>query len=207
MRRTSGVRKRVTKGTPRKRGNLYLGRDAMRRYAAFEARAEEMARRYSYKTYRQDEADDLVQEAKIALAKAAKRFRPDHSAGARFWTFAYEYIKGALEHYMRDRAWIIRSPKQIKDARGEWQPFPANRRWECNPAPLEEASGRDDGGLGAVELVESVRSRLADLEPDERSFVEGALLGRSPEDMGLEPAAVEGIRRRLAWKLRDLAST
>jgi RNA polymerase sigma factor (sigma-70 family) len=59
--------------------------------------------------------DDLVQEGTIGLIKAANRFDP--SLGNKFPSFAVPYIRGEIQHFIRDKS------NTIKHRRGE-KPIP-----------------------------------------------------------------------------------
>jgi RNA polymerase sigma-B factor len=57
--------------------------------------------------------DDLIQEGWIGLVKAIDRFDP--FAGSAFSSYAVPFIKGAILHYLRDRAYTIRAPRQWQE--------------------------------------------------------------------------------------------
>lgn len=54
--------------------------------------------------------DDLLQLARIGLLKAIERFDPN--AGNRFSSFAVPYIRGEIQHYLRDKWGSIRVPRR-----------------------------------------------------------------------------------------------
>lgn len=53
--------------------------------------------------------DDLLQEAYVGLVRAAQLWRPD--GGAAYRTYAVQHCVGAVRHYLRDRAQVIRRPR------------------------------------------------------------------------------------------------
>jgi RNA polymerase sigma-B factor len=55
------------------------------------------------------ELDDLKQVGCIGLMKAVRRFRPE--LGNAFSSFAIPYIRGEIQHYLRDRIPLIRPPR------------------------------------------------------------------------------------------------
>jgi RNA polymerase sigma-B factor len=76
--------------------------------------AHALARRFGH---RGEPLDDLYQVADIGLVKAVDGFDPDH--GSSFWGFAVPTIQGELRRHFRDRAWMIRVPRRLKDLRIE----------------------------------------------------------------------------------------
>lgn len=54
--------------------------------------------------------DDLLQLARIGLLKAVERFDP--KSGNAFSSFAVPYIRGEIQHYLRDRWGAIKVPRR-----------------------------------------------------------------------------------------------
>lgn len=71
---------------------------------------EYLAKRFSG---RGESLDDLHQTANLALVKAIERFDPDY--GTRFTTYATATIVGELKRYLRDHAWDMRIPRDLKE--------------------------------------------------------------------------------------------
>jgi len=67
--------------------------------------AARLARKYAD---RFNPEDDLLQEGLIAALKAWRRFSPDK--GVMFTTYAYSSIRGAIQHYLRDKGRLVRVP-------------------------------------------------------------------------------------------------
>ena len=74
--------------------------------------ADGLAMRYSGRGV---ETDDLLQVARIALVKAAGRYRP--GAGPGFTAFAHPTISGELKRWFRDHGWAVRPPRRIQELR------------------------------------------------------------------------------------------
>jgi RNA polymerase sigma-B factor len=73
-----------------------------------------LARRLAFKHARsQDQVDDLVQVASLALFKALQRF--DIDRGVDFPAFAVPTIDGELRHYHRDFGWSVRPPRSLME--------------------------------------------------------------------------------------------
>jgi len=72
--------------------------------------ADALVNRY---TGRGVDRDDLVQVARIALFKAARRYRPGD--GSCFGAYAVPTITGELKRCLRDQAWMIRPPRRLQE--------------------------------------------------------------------------------------------
>ena len=57
--------------------------------------------------------EDLVQVGCIGLIKAIEFFDPDKNA--RFKTYASYFIRGEIKHYLRDKASIIKAPRELQE--------------------------------------------------------------------------------------------
>jgi RNA polymerase sigma-B factor len=57
--------------------------------------------------------DDLLQVGSMGLIRAIERF--DASKGVAFSSFAIPYIRGEIQHYLRDRSTTVRIPRQCLD--------------------------------------------------------------------------------------------
>lgn len=78
--------------------------------AAFEGLAQQAARSHSGRGVHHD---DLLQEARIGLLQAARKYDP--SLGNRFSTAAFQRVNGAVVDCIREHARTIRLPKDIHD--------------------------------------------------------------------------------------------
>lgn len=59
------------------------------------------------------ERDDLVQVARLALVKAAARFRPER--GTAFGAYAEPTIRGEIKRYFRDHGWLVRPTRRVQE--------------------------------------------------------------------------------------------
>lgn len=57
--------------------------------------------------------EDLIQVGSIGLIKAIELFNPDKNT--RFKTYASYFIKGEIKHYLRDKASIIKPPRELHE--------------------------------------------------------------------------------------------
>ena len=164
---------------PRQRA---VSKAAVARYVAFEKKAEDMARRFAFKAHRLDELEDLIQEAKLGLWKAAKSYRKNR--GTQFWSWAHWSVKGAIEHWLRDRAWVVRPSRKVTPSE-RWLTHPMALDIDGrlpNSVPYMGSDGptdvvhRDigevtDGGLGRVELLVAMRGHFNILTRPQRRLV------------------------------------
>lgn len=57
--------------------------------------------------------EDLVQVGSIGLIKAIEFFNP--SKNTKFKTYASYFIRGEIKHYLRDKASIIKAPRELQE--------------------------------------------------------------------------------------------
>jgi RNA polymerase sigma-B factor len=74
--------------------------------------AVSLARRYTTKASWAESIEDLTQVALLGLVRAIDRFDPER--GVPFSAFATTSVVGELKHYLRDRSWAVRPPRQIQ---------------------------------------------------------------------------------------------
>ena len=153
------------------------------------------------------ELDDLRQEARLELVRAAARCR-----GERPEPFLQRCIAGALRHHIRDRALLVRLPAKRRDA-APWRHVSLDA-----PAPGEEESrleqlvdpvepvlcgeGPDDKSLGP-----ELAALLGQLSPLQRSVLrltvlEGVSMRKAADWLGVAPATVQRARRQTLAMLR-----
>ncbi len=153
------------------------------------------------------ELDDLRQEARLELVRAAARCRGDRPE-----PFLQRCIAGALRHHIRDRALLVRLPAKRRDA-APWRHVSLDA-----PAPGEEESrleqlvdpvepvlcgeGPDDKSLGP-----ELAALLGQLSPLQRSVLrltvlEGVSMRKAADWLGVAPATVQRARRQTLAMLR-----
>lgn len=169
------------------------------------------------------DADDLLQVGMLGLIKAAQRFR--NSEGVPFTTFAKPHIRGAILHYLRDNAGMVRLPRRVQEQaqdlirrpapkdeqisadqesmllsyrnKNRWVPLPENLSGEL-PNSLEIVQQR--------ERASAVRNALTALPKREKEAVQLVILeGRSLRQAGhrLNVSAMT-VQRRLKQGLQRL---
>ena len=92
-----------------------MNRQQIRRNARVEHHmrlVEPMARRYAVKSGQ--DPDDLLQVGLMGLLRAAERYEGPRKIP--FSAFARPHIRGAILHYLRDRAAIIRLPRALQSS-------------------------------------------------------------------------------------------
>jgi RNA polymerase sporulation-specific sigma factor len=153
---------------------------------------EEQARRFYLPG---GDADDVLQEARIGFAQAARCYHPDH--GASFATFARLCVT-------RQLASAVTAAR-----RGKHQPLndaarggAADRAWACLPA-REDAS---DLALAHERLAE-LRAAAQGLSALERQLLAHALVGWSSGEtarrLGLKRKSADNALQRARSKVRD----
>ncbi len=61
--------------------------------------------------------EDMIQVARLALVKAARRFDPQRNTN--FVAFARPTISGEIKRYLRDSSWMVQPPRGVQDLRTE----------------------------------------------------------------------------------------
>lgn len=80
-----------------------------------------LVRREAHRWVRQstESFDDLMQVGSLGLIRAIDRF--DLSKGYAFSSFAIPYIRGEIQHYLRDRSSMVRIPRRWQTLAGQAQ--------------------------------------------------------------------------------------
>ena len=97
------------------------------------------------------EADDVRQQALMALIKAVERFDPE--VGVTFKTFANRTIEGELKRLLRDKGWSVRPPRSLQDS--------ANKLRKVMPV-LTQDLGRTPSTADAAEHLGWTPSEVRD---------------------------------------------
>jgi RNA polymerase sigma-B factor len=91
--------------------------------------------------------DDLLQVGSIGLIRAIERFEP--SKGHAFSSFAVPYIRGEIQHYLRDKSPQVRIPRRWQELQRQALSVSKDMRSQLNRSPgdgeLAEALGISQG--------------------------------------------------------------
>lgn len=85
--------------------------------------------------YSQESFDDLMQVGSLGLIRAIERFEP--SKGAAFSSFAMPYIRGEIQHYLRDKSPHIRVPRRWQSLQRQGYRMKQELRQTLNRAPSD----------------------------------------------------------------------
>ncbi|MEO0947334.1 MAG: RNA polymerase sigma factor SigF [Cyanobacteria bacterium J06641_5] len=129
--------------------------------------------------------DDLVQVGSIGLIRAIERFEP--SRGNAFSSFAIPYIRGEIQHYLRDKSSTVRIPRRLSELRQRAKGVARNLRSELNRQPtggeIAAAMGISDREWQEIELAARNQDPLSLDMPVGASHDEGnACLGELVPD-------------------------
>ena len=117
--------------------------------------------------------DDLFQEGCFGLCDAVQRYQPQR--GYAFSTYAVTLIRGRMQHYLRDRHHLIRSPWRLRQLLSRWDQL-QNQRQQAGLSPLDqEAQARSLGCRAerlqmALQMREALNLRSFDAAPDGMAF-------------------------------------
>jgi len=145
-------------------------------------------------------AEDLRQVAVLGLIRAAERFNGNQQVP--FAAFARPHIRGALLHYLRDQAHVIRIPRRVQEQRSAGVQ-PKLRRVPYTLA-LETSWCEP---VAAERLVPSIDDLLAALTPAQRQLVvqvvlRGQSLRSVARSLGTSASTVHRRLRRALETIR-----
>ena len=127
--------------------------------------------------------DDLRQVGVMGLLKAADTFRSERCTP--FKAFARPHIRGAILHYLRDKATVVRYPRQLQENRelrhlGIHGHGALIRRVYCSEETMADAIPEADQATDQVERSELIQNTLRSLSEPERTAIKAVVLeGRS----------------------------
>lgn len=124
--------------------------------------------------------EDLVQVGAIGLVNAIDRF--DLDRGLRLSTFAAPNISGEIKRHFRDRAWAVRTPRDLQELhaalRNTTDRFTKANGRAPTVAELCELTGRDEEHvLDAISAGRNFRAASLDAPRDEDTGSLGDTLG------------------------------
>ena len=91
----------------------------------------------------QENYDDLLQIGSIGLLRAIERFNPER--GYAFSSFAIPYIRGEIQHYLRDRGYSVRIPRRCLELKTQGNKVATNLRNKLNRQPTDQEIARELG--------------------------------------------------------------
>ena len=120
--------------------------------------------------------DDLFQQGCFGLLDAVQRYQPQR--GYAFSTYAVTLIRGQMQHYLRDRYHLIRSPWRLRQLLSRWDQL-QNQRQQAGLPPLDRRGQARSLGCRVERLQMALQMRAA---LNLRSF------DATPEGSAFEPA-------------------
>ena len=192
-----------------------MNRQQARRNARVEQHmrlVEPLARQYARSSGQDPE--DLRQVGLLGLLRAAERY--EGSRDVPFAAYARPHVRGAILHYLRDRAAIIRLPRRVQDQASDtgagFNAASQQRRF----VPFEEASIAVDGvsceQLAQTEQRHLIAVAMRGLSGQERTaLIQVILNGQSLRDearrSGVSAMTVQRRVKRALAQMRSLLST
>lgn len=79
--------------------------------------------------------EDLVQIGSLGLIRAIERF--DIAQGRAFSTFAVPFIRGEIQHYLRDKGRLVRLPRRWQDLQNRGASATRTLRMQLNRQPTD----------------------------------------------------------------------
>ena len=98
---------------------------------------------YHWKNQCQESFEDLMQVGSIGLINAIERF--DVSKGNAFSSFAVPYIKGEIQHYLRDKSPTVRMPRAWLTTYNQGCKIIRNKRAETGREPSSQEIANELG--------------------------------------------------------------
>ncbi|BBC25074.1 RNA polymerase sigma factor SigF [Pseudanabaena sp. ABRG5-3] len=98
---------------------------------------------YHWKNQCQESFEDLMQVGSIGLINAIERF--DVSKGHAFSSFAVPYIKGEIQHYLRDKSPTVRMPRAWLATYNQGCKIIRNKRTETGREPSSQEIANELG--------------------------------------------------------------
>ncbi|MTF40556.1 RNA polymerase sigma factor SigF [Cyanobacterium aponinum UTEX 3221] len=91
----------------------------------------------------QENYDDLLQVGCIGLIRAIDRY--DIEKGFAFSSFAVPYVRGEIQHYLRDKGYSIRIPRRCLELKNQSNRIVRKLRNELNRQPTDQEIARELG--------------------------------------------------------------
>ena len=186
-----------------------MNRQQIRRNARVEHHmrlVEPLARRYASKSGQ--DPDDLLQVGLMGLLRAAERYEGQRDIP--FSAFARPHIRGAILHYLRDKAAIIRLPRALqtsdRDVGAGFNAATQQRRLVPLDDELISQEADHTSELDRREHRQQLTGALQRLARQERVALEEVILkGQSLRDVGHQAGvSAMTIQRRVKRGLAQL---
>jgi RNA polymerase sigma-B factor len=156
--------------------------------------------------------DDLIQEARLELVRAAARCQ-----GNRPQPYLRRCIQGALQHHLRDRALLVRLPARQRGA-VPWRhlsldgPLPGELAGRLEQLLVARDQEPLSDGEGAESRLPEMKALLAGLPPDQAAavrltLVEGLSLRAASAQLGVSRSTVHRAPGRGVEGLREGVDT
>ena len=168
-------------------------------------------------------SDDLVQVGMLGLIRAADRFNA--LSKVPFPAFARPHIRGAILHYLRDQAPLVRLPRRVEERAQKLlregleaerpddslvlSHYRGKSRWSRLPEDLADASVDSLESLHTDDRYRGLKRAMRRLPPQERMAIQTVVLqGKSLRKAGLElDLSAMTVQRRLKQGLKRLSQT
>ncbi len=91
----------------------------------------------------QENYDDLLQVGVLGLIRSIERF--DDEKGYAFSSYAMPYIRGEIQHYLRDKGYCVRIPRRCLELKNQSNRITRKLRNELNRQPTDREIARELG--------------------------------------------------------------
>lgn len=130
-----------------------------------------LAKKIAYNLARRsdDPVEDIIQVGSIGLIKAIDNYSPRH--GASFKTYATYYITGEIRHYLRDRAKLVKVPREIYELSYRVNTFIKELTEKIGNPPTDDEIAQEMRITSAqVQEAQTVERRTTPVSMNEVSF-------------------------------------
>ena len=155
------------------------------------------------------DADDLKQVGLMGLLRAAENFNAERCTP--FKAFAKPHIRGAILHYLRDDASVVRCPRRLQESTGNTDPGKHRsgdvlRRVYCCDETLADSRHETTHEIEQLERSRLIQDTLNALGGPERSAIQDVVLdGRSLRAAGrMAGVSAMTMQRRVKRGLEQL---
>ena len=155
------------------------------------------------------DADDLKQVGLMGLIRAAENFNAERCTP--FKAFAKPHIRGAILHYLRDDASVVRCPRRLQESTGNTDPGKHRsgavlRRVYCCDETLADSRHETTQEIEQLERSRLIQDTLNALGGPERSAIQDVVLdGRSLRAAGrMAGVSAMTMQRRVKRGLEQL---